>query len=427
MIWAYLLHMSTNMWYDRAPERFHTVYRKTRGLSRKLLFDENVYNEWVNRMTEIGMNMLVLDVGDAVRYPSHPEIAIEGSWTPERLRDEVRRLRARGIEAIPKLNFSTAHDSWLKDYQRMVSTTEYYRVCEDLIRDISEIFDRPRFIHLGYDEERPDQKYADFVVCRQGDQWWRDFLKITGFAEKAGMRPWVWADYGWHHPEAFLKNCPKGVLLSNWYYGANFTPAERASDWYRKLDAAGYDQIPCGSNWGCQENMRLTCAFARKELDPRRLKGFMIAPWHRTLPRYRHMGSNSFDIMEEVMVLDRTGRQPPVAPVAAWRVKDGQIQCWYHEPDRMTASPGEHIMIDFGRCGAFRATLEEESAAEGTRMSVLPSVKLDGTVCAAGQMPLSFTLTDGELVLEASESREFRFLDITGDRRFTITLARAIS
>ena len=424
-IWAYLLHVSTNMWYDRAPERFQTVYRKTRGLSPKLLFDENVYNEWINRMTEIGMNMVILDVGDAVKYPSHPELAIEGSWTPERMRNEVRRLKARGIEAIPKLNFSTAHDSWLKDYHKMVATPEYYKVCEDLIRDIAEIFDHPRFIHLGYDEESPNQKYADFVVCRQGEHWWKDFLKITGYAEKAGMRPWVWADYGWRHPEEFLKNCPKSVLLSNWYYGANFTPKETASNWYRLLDKAGYDQVVCGSNWGCQENMRLTCDFARRELDPKRLKGFMIAPWHRTLPRYRHMAANSFDIMDEVMTIDRTGKQPPVAPAACWLVKDGQIQRWYHEPDRMTVNPGERLMIDFGRTGKFRAVLEEEGAAEGTQMTVLPSLKMDGTLCAQGQTALPFTLPDGEVVLTAPEAREFRFLEVSGTKRFTITLARA--
>ena len=27
-----------------------------------------------------------------------------------------------GLEVIPKMNFSTCHDSWLKNYQRMVST-----------------------------------------------------------------------------------------------------------------------------------------------------------------------------------------------------------------------------------------------------------------------------------------------------------------
>jgi hypothetical protein len=54
---------------------------------------------------------------------------------------------------------------------------EYYRVCEDVIAEIGEIFDTPRFFHLGYDEENwKCQRLSDFAVVRQGDQWWHDFL-----------------------------------------------------------------------------------------------------------------------------------------------------------------------------------------------------------------------------------------------------------
>ena len=63
-----------------------------------------------------------VDVGEGLVYPSHPELVIEGSWSPDKLRAEVRRLRAMGVEAVPKLNFSTSHNGWLKQYRRMVST-----------------------------------------------------------------------------------------------------------------------------------------------------------------------------------------------------------------------------------------------------------------------------------------------------------------
>lgn len=36
-----------------------------------------------------------------------------------------------------KLNFSAAHDQWLHDYSRMVSTPVYYKVCAEVIRRYS--------------------------------------------------------------------------------------------------------------------------------------------------------------------------------------------------------------------------------------------------------------------------------------------------
>ena len=59
----------------------------------------------------------------------------------------------------------------------MVSTKKYYQVCEDLIKDVAEIFDHPRFFHLGYDEETASHQAKHlFAVCRQGELWWHDFL-----------------------------------------------------------------------------------------------------------------------------------------------------------------------------------------------------------------------------------------------------------
>jgi len=98
------------------------------------------------------MNALVLDLGDGVRWDSHPEIAVENAWTPAKLREELDRARELGIEPLPKLNFSTAHDAWLGPYSRMVSTPQYYEVCRDLIDEASELFGRPRLFHLGMDE-----------------------------------------------------------------------------------------------------------------------------------------------------------------------------------------------------------------------------------------------------------------------------------
>jgi hypothetical protein len=209
------------------------------------------------------------------------------------MRKEIARLRGLGIEPIPKLNFSTSHDTWLKDYGRMVSTPDYYKVCSDVIRDVCEIFDKPRFLHLGYDEESfgHQSRYA-YGVVRSGSLWWEDFLFFVKTVEKQGVRPWIWSDYIWGHKDEFLAKMPKSVLQSNWYYRQWFDletiPKARRPhlESFIDLEKAGFDQVPCGSNWACDENMAGLVKFSRKNIAPERLKGFLMTAWTATVPRF---------------------------------------------------------------------------------------------------------------------------------------------
>ena len=170
----------------------------------------------------------------------------------------------------------------------MVSTKKYYQVCEDLIKDVAEIFDRPRFFHLGYDEETASHQAKHlFAVCRQGELWWHDFLWFVDVTEKAGCRPWIWSDYVWKHKDEFLKRMPRSVLQSNWYYGKSFDAAELGTrsmyvEAYEWLDKAGFEQVPTGSNFSCDENFAGTVEFCDAKCDKRLIKGYMMAPWTRT-------------------------------------------------------------------------------------------------------------------------------------------------
>ena len=135
-IWAALLHMGTNMWSDQPV----TSWGPYKGEDLKLVcqadhvrFDETVWRTVTDRMVKVGMNMVIIDLGEAIQYPSHPELWVKGSWEIERFRKELARLRAMGLEPIPKMNFSAAHDVWLKQYERMLSTKPYYQVCSDQI------------------------------------------------------------------------------------------------------------------------------------------------------------------------------------------------------------------------------------------------------------------------------------------------------
>jgi hypothetical protein len=297
---AILLHLGRNMWCEWLPEPLQRTLAGTkREPNLSIRLKEKYWNETTAYMAEKKLNTLVIDIGEGLQYPSHPELAVEGSWSPDRMRDEVRRLRAMGIEAIPKLNFSATHDGWLKDYHRMLTTETYYKVHRELIEDVAEIFESPRYFHLGYDEEAPDWiGDKSYFVIRQGEMWWHDMLYAVKCAENAGCRAWIWSDYGWHHPE-FMKRCPKSVLLSNWYYDESYggfdinnykakSQKERLQNFF-DLEKAGFDQVPCGTNWvgwqrkklgiGADDVMGRLVDLGREVIAPERLKGFMMAPW----------------------------------------------------------------------------------------------------------------------------------------------------
>ncbi len=309
-IWSYLVHFGVNSWKDvpletqdpSMPEKW-----LTRCCADHVRFDEPSWLRLSDALAKAGCNQIVIDLAEIVVYPSHPELAVKGSWSVEKLRAEIARLRGMGFEVIPKMNFSACHDTWLKDYHRMVSTKKYYQVCEDLIKDVAEIFDRPRFFHLGYDEETAAHQASHlFAVCRQGELWWHDFLWFVGVTEKAGCRPWIWSDYVWKHKDEFLKRMPKSVLQSNWYYGKNFDPATMGDRSayvaaYEWLDKAGFEQVPTGSNFSCDTNFAGTVKFCDEKCHKELLKGYMMAPWTRTFAIHEAKSQEAIAQMAEVI------------------------------------------------------------------------------------------------------------------------------
>lgn len=308
--WSYLAHFGVNSWKDvpletqdpSLPEKW-----LTRCCADHVRFDEPSWRRLTDALVKAGCNQIVVDLAEILVYPSHPELAVKGSWSVEKLQSEIARLRGLGFEVIPKMNFSTCHDTWLKEYHRMVSTRKYYQVCEDLIKDVAEIFDRPRFFHLGYDEENARLQRGHLLsISRQGELWWHDFLWFAKATERAGCRPWIWSDYVWNHKDEFLKRMPRSVLQSNWYYGSAFDAdanGRRPSDVeaYEWLEKAGFDQIPTGSNFSCDTNFADTVKFCDAHCSQDRLKGYMMAPWTRTFAIHEEKSMQAISQMAEVI------------------------------------------------------------------------------------------------------------------------------
>ena len=292
-IWACLLHLSFNMW-----EEYISPHRAFRGFRPDLELDEPLWHEAVQTMAKNGMNMVVIDLGDAVKYESHPEIAVNGAWSPKKLREELKKMRDLGIEPIPKLNFSAGHDTWLREYSRMVSTDKYYEVCADLISEVCDLFDKPRFFHLGMDEESAGhQAHYRHIVVRKNDIWWNDFYFLVAEVEKHGSRAWIWPDYMlWNHPEQFFKKMPKSVVQSNWYYDTFDNVEQKHIQAYIELNRGGYEQIPAGAylsgKWfgnrkDPEMNIGSTVDFCKKNMDDKLLLGFLQTWWGPTIEENR--------------------------------------------------------------------------------------------------------------------------------------------
>ncbi len=296
MIFSMLLHLSMNEWGDKNS--------RLELWEDEVSADLGVWRRIVDAMPSFGFNSVLIDVGNSLKYESHPELAIPGAIDKDRFKKELDRLRSIGLEPMPKLNFSGGHDAWLMDYSRMLGTEKYRRVASELIEEVSEVFGRPRFFHLGLDEEDPvNQGALQFQVVRRGDIFWRDVYHLFDATEKAQSTPWVWSDYCWHHPETFFEKMPKSVLQCSWNYGTLATiPSKRhpglrmesaddpsvhvegkskaaADSSILELDRRGYTQTLCCSNYTCFESSDRTFEVGRDYLDQSRLAGYFTAPW----------------------------------------------------------------------------------------------------------------------------------------------------
>ncbi|NQU41833.1 Tat pathway signal protein [bacterium] len=284
---ANLLHLGTNMWNDwDHPAAGHdgVHYRPY------LRFDYSLWKDVTKGMAESGFNMVVIDLGDGVRYESHPEIAVKKAWSVDRLRRELERLRKLGLEPIPKLNFSSTHCTWLGPYYRMISTPKYYEVCRDLIDEVCAIFGNPRYFHLGMDEETwRVAQWHRFVVLRQHDLWWEDLYFLVNRVEKHGARAWMWADMGRDWPDVYFDKMPKSVLQSNWHYGPTISRKIPKVQLYLDLDKYGFDQVPGTSTHSAPDNALKTVKWARRYLTPERFKGILQTTWQHTVEKHREV------------------------------------------------------------------------------------------------------------------------------------------
>ena len=323
-IWAVMVYLSRNMWsqyYSPLP------------------FEDDMWEYILKESARIGLNTILLDVGDGVQYKSHPEIVVEGAWSAERVHQEVQRCKELGIALIPKINFSTAHDLWLGDYARMVSSKTYYKVAKDLIEEIYELFDHPAFIHLGMDEETIQYvQNRPYTVMRQGELFWHDLKYLLDCVNATGARPWIWSSPLYDYPDGYRSHIgPHEAVISPYYYNAfrqeHYTPIDaspatqvyynegiykdRGFKWVEQdpylvnfrnlalpLMKEGYEYVPCASVCNhCDWNHADLLEYFRDNAPDEQIAGYITAPWVPTqdTPHIREYYEKTFRHMKEAM------------------------------------------------------------------------------------------------------------------------------
>lgn len=300
MMWSTLVHLTMNMWGRKDDAMY---------------WDDKSWDKLVDECEKYRINTIVLDIGDGLKYKSHPEISLSDAWSHEKMREEIAKCKAKGITLIPKLNFASAHDNWLGEYHQMLSTSVYYKVCEDLINEISELFDTPEYFHIGMDEE--DHSHAiteELVIFRQGDRLFKDMRFLVDCVKKNGSMPWVWHDNLFFHPEKFKEYFSADELIvSPWHYYAfkeeHLTPITKNDIIYNYYTTGpfanlnikyveedpffvtyreqvipnaeyGYKYVPCCSTYfKCEYNHEDVVDYFTENAPKGCILGFMTAPW----------------------------------------------------------------------------------------------------------------------------------------------------
>ena len=283
-MWVYMIQLGANMWAKPGEKRPYYTDKEDR-YKESIATDKEVWRKVVDFLPGCGFNTLLIDIGEAIQYDTHPELAIPGAWTKEEMREELARLRSIGLTPIPKLNFSCCHNAWMGEYAYMVGTETYYRVCKDLIEEVIELFDTPEFFHLGLDEERFDlQQRFPFAVIRTPHQQIEDANRLFKICLDKGVRPWMWIESrcieSFGGEEYFRTHIPKEVLISNWFYhNVNKPQYKDRVELYKKLGEWGYEQVPTSSTYNYRLNSRQTMRYCKENVKDESLAGFMTACW----------------------------------------------------------------------------------------------------------------------------------------------------
>lgn len=202
-----------NMWFDRnAQWNMGEHYNKERDF---LYFDRSVWDRIIEKLPALGVNTVIADLAEGVKYDCAPELAVKGSLEKAEIKEMLNRMKELGINAIPKLDFSASHDVWLGNYSKMPDTGIYREFVKKIIAEVCELFDYPEYFHLGMGDETVEyQKHYGLMIVRGPKSYWRDAYALFDACRECGAKPIINGDSYYRDPLVFDKMIPDDVVIA---------------------------------------------------------------------------------------------------------------------------------------------------------------------------------------------------------------------
>jgi hypothetical protein len=189
---------------------------------------------WLDRLRESGYDTILWELENKVAWETCPDCVAPDAYTKSEFRTILRRCRELGLESIPLFQTIGHAEYVLKaDSRRLLredpsSTGQYCpqapavrEFLQAWIREYVELFDSPRYFHLGADEARrlgfcPTCK--DYVATHSVGRLYTEQINgLAEFVRAHGARPMIWGDMVLHHPEA-LDFLAKDIVICDWVY-----------------------------------------------------------------------------------------------------------------------------------------------------------------------------------------------------------------
>jgi hypothetical protein len=135
-------------------------------------FDLPVALRLVDALAEGGFNTLLVGVSDGVIFGSHPELRRRYSVPIEQLATLCAHARERGLDVVPKLNFSKSevncHDHWSRApgeaWHTHFDDDAYFQRGFDVIDELIAACQPARYFHVGMDEDH-ERAHAQYIAA----------------------------------------------------------------------------------------------------------------------------------------------------------------------------------------------------------------------------------------------------------------------
>ncbi len=253
-----------------------------------------------NVLAALKMNHLVVEC-EYVKWDSTPEIHHpEYGMSKDEARRIVRTAQNLGLEVTPLVN-SLGHCQWLftndanldiaedpeAKWAYCVTNPRTYEVIFGIYAEALELFDHPRFLHVGHDEFTHRGRYPHREESKKYtvEQLFRmDLEKLHAWLAERGVRMMMWGDMllgpkespdachadSVEQAQRLRAALPDDVLITDWHYVAA-PPAEYRS--LSRFHEAGLQTV--AATWNRAENI---VNFAKAAYDQKSL-GLLQTTW----------------------------------------------------------------------------------------------------------------------------------------------------